>query len=80
MEKSIDPAKIGRWFDNYTAGLLLYARQWLEASQAEDVVQEVFVRLIAQTKEPERSPHVEVAPTVVRPGRVKGGLGGGLSP
>ena len=50
---SIDPAKMGSWFDAYAGRLVLYARQWLEAQWAEDVVQDVFIRLMAQSREPE---------------------------
>ena len=49
----IDPAKLGSWFDAYAGRLVLYARQWLEAQWAEDVVQDVFIRLMAQGREPE---------------------------
>jgi RNA polymerase sigma factor (sigma-70 family) len=50
---SIDPAKMGSWFDAYAGRLVLYARQWLEAQWAEDVVQDVFIRLMAQSREPD---------------------------
>src|SRR5947199_10193211 len=49
----IDPAKMGSWFDAYAGRLVLYARQWLEAQWAEDVVQDVFIRLMAQNREPD---------------------------
>src|ERR1051325_3323707 len=49
----IDPAKMGSWFDAYAGRLVLYARQWLEAQWAEDVVQDVFIRLMAQSREPD---------------------------
>jgi len=49
----IDPAKMGSWFDAYAGRLVLYARQWLEAQWAEDVVQDVFIRLMAQGREPQ---------------------------
>src|SRR2546423_1274008 len=49
----IDPAKMGSWFDAYAGRLVLYARQWLEAQWAEDVVQDVFIRLMAQLREPD---------------------------
>jgi RNA polymerase sigma-70 factor (ECF subfamily) len=32
---------------------VLYARQWLERETAEDVVQDVFIRLMAQSREPD---------------------------
>jgi RNA polymerase sigma-70 factor (ECF subfamily) len=44
----LDPATLGGWFDAHGAALVLYARQWLDRGAAEDVVQEVFVRLMAQ--------------------------------
>jgi RNA polymerase sigma factor (sigma-70 family) len=49
-----DPAQIGRWFDAYAAQLVLYARQWnAEHGTAEDVVQDVFLRLTEQSRPPE---------------------------
>jgi RNA polymerase sigma factor (sigma-70 family) len=48
-----DPARLAEWFEAHAATLVLYARQWLrEPARAEDVVQEVFVRLMAQRQEP----------------------------
>jgi RNA polymerase sigma-70 factor (ECF subfamily) len=44
----IGPAALGGWFDAHGAALVLYARQWLDRQSAEDVVQEVFVRLMSQ--------------------------------
>jgi RNA polymerase sigma factor (sigma-70 family) len=35
------------------AGLVLYARQWLDAAAAEDVVQEALVALLAQRQPPD---------------------------
>jgi RNA polymerase sigma-70 factor (ECF subfamily) len=48
----IDPAKLGSWFDAYGGRLVLYARQWLSRQSAEDVVQDVFIRLFGQGDEP----------------------------
>lgn len=39
----MDPSEIGYWFDEMSAGLVLYARQICGAG-CEDAVQEVFVR------------------------------------
>ncbi|HET6427803.1 MAG TPA: RNA polymerase sigma factor [Phycisphaerae bacterium] len=44
--ESIGPEQLTRWFDAHAAAMVLYARQWLEAGRAEDVVQDVFVRLM----------------------------------
>ena len=51
----IDPAKMGSWFDAYAGRLVLYARQWLEPAAAEDVVQDVFIRLMSQSREPDNA-------------------------
>ncbi len=40
--------QLSEWFSAHAAALTLYARQWVEAPQAEDVVQDVFVRLITK--------------------------------
>ena len=50
--RPIGRAQLGKWFEALSAGLVLYARQWLEAESAEDVVQDVFVRLISLRKPP----------------------------
>ncbi len=42
---------IQQYFTEYSAGLCLYARQWL-GNYAEDVVQEAFVKLISQKNMP----------------------------
>jgi len=49
----IDPLLLSGWFDAYAPRLVLYARQWLAPAEAEDVVQEVFLRLIGQKAEPD---------------------------
>src|SRR5215212_5068916 len=48
----VDPAKLADWFRARFPGLVLFARQWLDGAEAEDVVQEVFVRLLALGDEP----------------------------
>jgi RNA polymerase sigma-70 factor (ECF subfamily) len=48
----IGAEQLGQWFDAYAAGLLLYARQWVEAPSAEDLVQEAFLRLFVQRRSP----------------------------
>src|SRR5215212_5273730 len=48
-----DAPKLAAWFEAHAAPLVLYARHWLgERAGAEDVVQEVFIRLMAQPAEP----------------------------
>ena len=54
MTAKTDPTRLGRWFDAYGASLVLYARQFVDASSAEDVVQDVFAKLAGQ-----RQPIVE---------------------
>ncbi len=50
----MEPAQIGFWFELMAPGLVLYARQIAGGgSAAEDVVQEVFLRLAAQAQSPE---------------------------
>ena len=48
----IGPAQLGNWFDTLAPAMVLYARQWLQVGLAEDVVQDVFVRLMSQRKVP----------------------------
>ena len=48
-----DPAELCRWYDAYGPALVLYARQLLAPASAEDVVQDVFVRLMAQRRCPD---------------------------
>lgn len=50
---SVNPDHVGEWFEIEAGPLVLYARQWLDLGQAEDVVQEVFLRLMQQRTEPE---------------------------
>ena len=49
----IDPARIAQWFEAYARPLVLYARQWGDGSGAEDVVQDVFARLMRQSPGPD---------------------------
>ena len=45
-------AILGRSCQAYGPALVLYARQWLDAGSAEDVVQNAFVRLLAKWRQP----------------------------
>jgi RNA polymerase sigma-70 factor (ECF subfamily) len=49
---AIGPEQLAAWFDALAAPLKLYARQWLDAAAAEDVVQEAFLSLMAQNLPP----------------------------
>ena len=48
----IDAGQLSIWYDRWCGRLVLYARGWLAAGQAEDVVQDVFIRLMGQRSEP----------------------------
>src|ERR1700744_4232859 len=48
----IDAQTLALAFDAHAAQLALYARQWASAQNAEDVVQEAFIRLAAQPETP----------------------------
>jgi len=50
---SIEPEKLGEYFDAHSRALVLYARQWVASTGAEDLVQEVFLRLMRQPSAPE---------------------------
>jgi RNA polymerase sigma-70 factor (ECF subfamily) len=45
------PELLGRLVDQHASVLCLYARQWCDAP--EDVVQEAFIKLASQTREPD---------------------------
>ena len=47
----MDATQLGRLIDAHAAALVLYARQWCAAP--EDVVQDAFLKLVAQAKTPE---------------------------
>ena len=49
----IEPEQLSHYFSAYGRELVLYARQWVKAAEAEDVVQEVFIRLIRQSEPPQ---------------------------
>ncbi|MHC4444546.1 MAG: RNA polymerase sigma factor [Planctomycetota bacterium] len=48
----IDTTRLSGWFEAYSKVLVLYAGQWLASEPSEDVVQEVFIRLLSQRAEP----------------------------
>ena len=54
--RSTTSEKISFWFGSMCSRLVLYSRQWLDSALAEDVVQEVFMKLVVlsgKAKEPE---------------------------
>lgn len=53
---SIDPAQLSQWFSAYSERLTLYARQWLDAGLAEDVVQEVYLKMASLESVPSNVP------------------------
>ena len=50
---AISQKQLGRWYEAYGTQLLLYARQWSSDQQAEDIVQDAFIKLLKQRKAPE---------------------------
>jgi RNA polymerase sigma-70 factor (ECF subfamily) len=51
-EDDKDGGAVADMFEAHGPALLLYARQWVDAAAAEDVVQRVFVRLLASGRLP----------------------------
>ena len=47
-----NPARLSEWFVAFSPALVLYARSWLDAGRAEDVVQDAFCRLASQRRAP----------------------------
>jgi RNA polymerase sigma-70 factor (ECF subfamily) len=53
---SIDPTQLSGWFTAYSDRLALYARQWLDMALAEDVVQDVFLKMASLETVPSNVP------------------------
>lgn len=51
---SIGPEHLGNLLDAHTRALVLYSRQWCEGLEAEDVVQEAFLSLARQKRQPDQ--------------------------
>ena len=49
---AIEPSEVGRWFEDEAAALVLYARRWFGRAEAEELVQEAFLKLVQQRKRP----------------------------
>ena len=50
---AISSKQLAQWYEAHGAELMLYARQWNADQQAEDVVQDAFIRLLRQRKCPD---------------------------
>jgi RNA polymerase sigma-70 factor (ECF subfamily) len=47
--KETESQRLVRWFDAYAARLVLYASNWVDRAAAEDVIQEVFLKLMRKS-------------------------------
>jgi RNA polymerase sigma-70 factor (ECF subfamily) len=52
MSNRTGDAKVAELFDAHARALLLYARQWVGPADAEDVLQRIFVKLLAGDRLP----------------------------
>jgi RNA polymerase sigma-70 factor (ECF subfamily) len=50
---AISSRQLAQWYEAHGTELMLYARQWNADQQAEDVVQDAFIRLLRQRKCPD---------------------------
>ncbi|UCE48738.1 MAG: sigma-70 family RNA polymerase sigma factor [Phycisphaerales bacterium] len=50
---AISSKQLAQWYEAHGTELMLYARQWSADQQAEDVVQDAFIRLLRQRKCPD---------------------------
>jgi RNA polymerase sigma factor (sigma-70 family) len=51
----IGPDVLGRLFDAHAAALALYARQWCDGAEADDLVQDAFLALASQNAVPDQA-------------------------
>ena len=51
----LEAQALSTFFADHAASLVLYASQWLDRAAAEDVVHDVFLRLLEQEREPENA-------------------------
>ena len=49
---AISQKQLAIWYEAYGTQLLLYAKQWSSDQQAEDIVQDAFIRLLKQRRPP----------------------------
>ena len=50
---AISQKQLARWYEAHGTELMLYARQWSPDQQAEDVVQDAFIKLLKQRVRPD---------------------------
>jgi RNA polymerase sigma factor (sigma-70 family) len=49
---AISQKQLAQWYETYGTELMLYARQWSSDQQAEDIVQDAFIKLLKQRRSP----------------------------
>jgi len=50
---AISQKQLAQWYEAYGTELMLYARQWRPEQQAEDIVQDAFIKLLKQRRCPD---------------------------
>ena len=50
---AISQKQLAEWYEAYGTELMLYARQWSPDQQAEDIVQDAFIKLLKQRRCPD---------------------------
>ena len=50
---AISQKQLAQWYEAYGTELMLYARQWNPDQQAEDIVQDAFIKLLKQRRRPD---------------------------
>jgi len=50
---AISQKQLAEWYEAYGTELMLYARQWNPDQQAEDIVQDAFIKLLRQRRYPD---------------------------
>ena len=51
----MSPEQLAEWYEAYGAELLLFARQLTDAQQADDIVQEAFIKLLGEGRPPDNA-------------------------
>ena len=51
----VNAEQVAAWYEAYGPELLLFARQMSDGQQAEDIVQEAFIKLLGQRKQPDNA-------------------------